>query len=417
MADPPDETRRKTGMFKTYEYEAKDHGPYRVILQLLDNQDGKLKINKLSLGRLLTKKDEYKKNIQNLRMLGANRVMAFLSSYQSANNLQKDSMLKKNNLKAYIPRNFVSVSGVVAGVPTDMTIDEIKENIKSDVPILDIARLHRYEEGKKVEAQRISITFRSNKLPTEVKMFCCINTVRPFISKPVLCHKCLRYNHQTDGCRSKKRCSNCTQQHENMDDGCQNKTKCLYCKTEHKTTDEDCPERVRQKNIKTIMAKTTLTYMEAREQNPILTQNRYEMLQNLDEYPTLPSSYSAITAGNFKPAQGYKPKPQSQKRSVQEVVIADTVEVFKDKRKKKDNEEQNGAALFNKFKVSEFEKWTQYMEEQRKQTQQDPIQKYIDEAMVIAMNNPSASGRRADMQLANNTPMPIISTPQTETNI
>lgn len=381
MADPPD--RGKNRVYKTYEYDQKDTGPYRVIVQLVDNQDGKLRINKLSLGRLLSKVDEYKKNVQNLRMLGANRVLAFMATHQSANKLQKDTLLTKHNLKAYIPRNFVSVTGVVAGVPTDMTIEEIKDNIKADVPIMDIARLHRYEGGIKVEAQRISVTFRTNKLPTQVRMFCCINSVRPFISKPVLCTNCLRYNHKTESCRSKKRCENCAQQHEDIEtEDCPNKTKCLYCKLEHRTTVEDCPERVRQKNIKTIMAKTTLTFMEAKEQNPILTQNRYEVLENADEFPMLPNSFSTVTGGNFKPTQGFKPKPkpQSQKRGVQDVVIADEVAVFKDTKKLKENEEQNGVALFNKFRVTDYERWAQHMEEQRRRSLQEPGEENIEEA-------------------------------------
>lgn len=395
MADPPDDRGRNIGMFKTYEYDQKDHGPFRVILQLLENPEGKLKINKL--GRLLSKVDEYKANIQNLRMLGANRELVFLSSYQSAKKLQKDTLLMKNNLKAYIPRNFVSVIGVVAGVPIDMSIDEIKENIKSDVPIMGIARLHRYEEGKKEEAQRICITFRTNKLPADVKMFCCINTVRPFISKPVLCYNCLRYNHKTKSCRSRKRCQNCALQHENMEtEECPNKTRCLYCKSEHRTTEQDCPERVRQKNIKVIMSKSTLTFMEAKEQNPILTQNRYEALENVDDFPMLPNSFSTITAGNFKPTQGYKPKPQPQKRSVHDVIIANEVEVFKDKKKKKDSEEQNGTALFNKFKVTESEKWTSHMDEQRKRTLEEPAGTFSDDT------NSSTSRLQTSLQPTSN---------------
>ncbi|XP_058817391.1 uncharacterized protein LOC131680698 [Topomyia yanbarensis] len=89
-----------------------------------------------------TKIDEYKQNATNVRALGRNKVLVFLKCFQTANKLQSDQVLRKNNYKTYIPRNFVSVAGVVAGVPTDMSIDEIQENISSQYSILAINRLH-----------------------------------------------------------------------------------------------------------------------------------------------------------------------------------------------------------------------------------------------------------------------------------
>lgn len=290
-----------------------------------------------------------------------------MSSYQSANELQDYSMLKHYRYKAYIPRSFVTVSGVIAGVPVDMTIDEIEDNISSDVPILSINRLHRYEGKEKLETHKIGITFRANKLPSHVRIFCCINRVSPFVSKPVLCFNCLRYNHRADNCRSKKRCMNCTQQHEEVDGNiCSFKTKCLYCKTEseHRTVDTTCPEWNRQRNIKTIMAKTTLSYMEAKEQNPILTQNRYEALECPEEFPTIQESYASMAAGNYKLKEGFRYKTQQAKRSIQEVSAAEKVTIPADKKKKNDGE-QDGVALYNKHSVSDYERFAQQFSKQR----------------------------------------------------
>lgn len=200
-------------------------------------------------------------------------------------------------------------------------------------------------------------------------MFCCINTVRPFINRPVLCLNCLRYNHKTENCKSRKRCPNCAAMHEGMETGeCQNPRKCFYCKSEHRTSDEDCPERTRQRNIKTIMARTTLTYMEAKEQNPVLTQNRYDMLTDNEEFPALPNTYSDMAAGEYTVKPAFKPKAPRTKRPIEDVVIADQVEVFVDKKKKASGEgERNGVALFNKFRVTDYERWAQRMAEQRSQ--------------------------------------------------
>ncbi|XP_065093722.1 uncharacterized protein LOC135714313 [Ochlerotatus camptorhynchus] len=48
------------------------------------------------------------------------------------------------------------------------------------------------------------------------------------------------------------------------------------------------------------MAKQNLTYVEARELVPtILSSNKYELLANADEYPTIPESFAKMTAGNY----------------------------------------------------------------------------------------------------------------------
>lgn len=364
MADPP----KAVKTYKLYEYDKTDPAPYRVIVQLIDDKSGSVQLNKLTFGKLMTKTEEYKKNISNIRALGKFKAMVFMESHQAANQLQKDPQLKANNYKAYIPRSFVSVSGVVAGVPTDMTIEEIQENITCTSPILSINRLHRYEDGNKIPTNRVGITFRASVLPKEVRLFCCINSVRPFVNRPVLCLNCLRYNHATENCRSKKRCPNCSAMHDEMELGeCQYPKKCFYCKTDHRTSDASCPERTRQRNIKNLMAKTTLTYMEVKEQNPVLTQNRYDILTNGEEFPSLPQTYSSMTAGEFRAKPEYRYKPQRAKRPIEEdVILADQVQVFADKKKKQSGEpSNNGVALFNKFRVTDFDRWAQLNEAAR----------------------------------------------------
>lgn len=116
------------------------------------------------------------------------------------------------------------------------------------------------------------------------------------------------------------------------------------------------------------MARTTLTYMEAKEQNPVLTQNRYDMLTDNEEFPALPNTYSDMAAGEYTVKPAFKPKAPRTKRPIEDVVIADQVEVFVDKKKKASGEgERNGVALFNKFRVTDYERWAQRMAEQRSQ--------------------------------------------------
>lgn len=373
MSKPPNPDPDPPGKkYETCEYSQTDNAPYRIIAELEDDQKGTLKINKLTLGKILSATAEYKSNISNMRPLGQKKVLIFVKNYEVANRMQKDMRLKRLNYNLYVPRSFISVTGVVAGVPTDMTLEEIKENMQCQVPILDVRRLHRYIDDVKTPSNRISVTFRASKLPEEVKLYCCLNKVTAFINKPVICHNCLRYGHKTDSCRSKKRCSVCAQQHDGMDSGdCPNPKKCMYCKKAHKTTDSECPEWTRQRNIKTIMSKTNLTFMEARELNPVLTQNRYEILENVDEFPAPAESFANMAAGNYKTKNPTQYRQQRNKRPIhqeEEVNIADKIQVYANKKNKTvGEEEKNGVALFNKYKVTDFDRWAHRFEQLRQQ--------------------------------------------------
>lgn len=371
MSDPNPNPGLSGKTFETCEYSQTDNAPYRIFAELEDDKQGTCKINKLTLGKILSATKDYKTNVINMRPLGQKKVLIFVKNYEVANRMQKDQRLKGLNYKLYVPRSFISVTGVVAGVPTDMTLAEIKENMQCQIPILDVRRLHRFVDNVKTPSNRISVTFRASKLPEEVKLYCCLNKVLAFINKPVICHNCLRYGHKTDSCRSRKRCSVCANQHEDMGNGdCPNPKKCMYCKTAHRTTDSECPEWTRQRNIKTIMSKTNLTYMEARELNPVLTQNRYEILENVDEFPTPVDSFADMVAGSFKTKNPIQYRPPRNKRTLQQedVNIADKIQVFADKKKKTDQEgEQNGVALFNKYRVTDFDRWAKRFEQLRQQ--------------------------------------------------
>lgn len=70
--------------YQVYEYNQTDTSPFRVIVQLRDDDAGQLRINKLSLGKVLSKSDEYKKNITNMRALGASFPEVLPDSQQDA---------------------------------------------------------------------------------------------------------------------------------------------------------------------------------------------------------------------------------------------------------------------------------------------------------------------------------------------
>ncbi|XP_062703499.1 uncharacterized protein LOC134285957 [Aedes albopictus] len=357
-----------------YQYEHGDQGPFRVIVELIDTQDGRVKINKLSLACTLRKMPLYKTHVTEMKQVGRNKLMVYFNNYQIANRLTTDEHLKDKNYRAYIPRHLVSVTGVIAGVPLDISAEEIMDELECEYPVMAVYRMNRHVNGKKEPTMRLSVTFRAAKLPEHVRIFCCSVGVRAFYRKTVLCQNCLRYNHLTANCKSKRRCENCSRAHDRQEEynECRQPQRCLYCRTAHKTTDFNCPERTRQNNVQAIMARTSLTAIEAVEQFPIQTRNYYEALVDRAQEPTPAESFASMTAGKYKAR--FAPPPRPRKRTgVTEtsVNIADQVVVMQEKKKKTDGEcETNGVALFNKYKVTEAEKWKNQLRQAAKQQQE-----------------------------------------------
>lgn len=365
-------------------YNRTDQGPYRLYVELRDTLNGVRRINKYSLGSKLRKMQGYKQYIDDMKQVGRNRIMVYVSSYVKANSLMEEiNQDQHGEYKAYVPVHLVCVTGIVAGIPADIPIEEIQEDMQSDVPIVSVRRMTRKEGLERVPINRISVMFRARTLPERVRLFCCSSSVKPFIQKLVVCGKCLRFNHYADNCRSNRRCGQCLAPHETEEEfnNCTKPMRCAHCKsTEHKTQDESCKEKMRQLNIKKLMAKSAITFTEAKELYPIWTQNSYELLENADEFPSLPSTYVEMSGRITNPL-----REQWQRTNEQRVKIQPAVKMYKDKPKdtnkkptggKRPRTEEakqtetaassnepepgsqtNGVALNNVHKVTEKEKW------------------------------------------------------------
>lgn len=381
------------------EYTTADSGPYRIYFEPLIEGD---RINKFSLGSALRKMDQYRKHIVDMKQVGRNKIMVYINSYVKANSLIQDVEAGIiGDYRAYVPLHLVCVTGVIAGVPADIPIEEIQEDIVCEVPIVSVRRLNRFVDGAPTPTNRISIRFRSNVLPERIRLFCCSSRVTPFVQKLVICENCLRFNHRAANCKGKKRCERCSVQHENAEQfrNCANEAKCAFCKsTTHTSGSQDCPEKARQYNIKRLMAKQTLTYAEAREQFPV-TSNMYAPLENIDEYPALQNSFATMTEGTFTNTLREQWAQTNQPRNK----ITPAVKIFqgKDNNKKpagskrprtnsksKDEKSNNnnkqselnsgsearietvtGTALNNPFKVTEKERWEHIQQQERRKAE------------------------------------------------
>lgn len=182
----------------------------------------------------------------------------YTNNYKSANEIVESEVLKTHNYEAFIKFNTITKKGIVFGVPTEMDIEEIKSEIKTEMQIVDIYRVTYYENNKEHPTQRVVVTFRITTLEESIKIYGVNKKLRPYINKTILCKNCLRYNHRENNCKAKKRCDRCAEEHN--EDQCENSIKCIYCKEDHKTTDiKKCNEFQRQQKINKIIQEHTRT--------------------------------------------------------------------------------------------------------------------------------------------------------------
>lgn len=284
----------------SYMYVARDAPPYRVYIEIMDNTK---RINKFSVGSMLRKMDKYRNHMTELKYLGRNKIIVFFNSWVKANMLVGEETLREKGYKAYIPRHLVCITGVIGGIPMDIEMEDIQQDVECMYSVVNVYRLNRWdrEQGKKVASNRVSVTFRSNKLPESMKVFGTSVKVQPYVRRFVFCENCHRFGHRKESCKSNKRCERCSRIHTESAEECQYQMKCLHCrKTDHRSTDPNCPSRQREVSIKTMMSKKNLTYVEARELvAPVSTQNMYDVLADVAEYPPLPNTYAMMTAGRY----------------------------------------------------------------------------------------------------------------------
>ncbi|XP_062702627.1 uncharacterized protein LOC134285589 [Aedes albopictus] len=362
------------------------------------------RINKFSLGSMLRELQGYKNHIFDMKQIGRNKIMVVFNSYIKANAIVEFINNENGMYTAYIPKHVVCISGVIAGIPNDITTEQIFTDLQSEVPVVDVYRLNRYVNGEKqpsnLDSNRVSITFRASRLPERVRLFCCVSKIQPFVQKVVFCKKCLRYNHKAENCKGFRRCQTCSERHEEEPyDNCQQQKKCLHCKKPHNTGSVGCPERLRQQQIKSIMAKKNYTFVEAREMVSFTSNNIFEPLNSLQDMPTLAETLSGSS----------DLKAQWQQTNNPRVPITPAVKLYTEKKKKpqnkrkrpattestmdspeplpgpsgtsKINQEENGVVLHNPHKVYEMEKWKTMLQDNRRNIEASVTNKYQNKAM------------------------------------
>lgn len=282
-------------------YQYTDKYPFCVLIESNEGNIGRL--HAIKVGHFLKENPNINKFIEKISPLGRNKIKVSLTNFKAANELITDNCIKNNNLIAYIPKLYVEKRGIVKGIDTFFSEEYILNEVKAEHSnVISVNRKFRKikdqnNQEKLVPRQLITLSFQGNSLPKLIHINKVEFEVEPYVFPVIQCLGCLRFGHVQQNCKGKKRCITCGETHD------ENVTcfmKCIFCKSEqHDSRSKECEEYKIQKSIKETMARCNLTFLEAKKvyNNPsfanILTQNRYQALNNLSEYPPLnPNSQS-----------------------------------------------------------------------------------------------------------------------------
>ena len=142
--------------------------------------------------------------------MGDGKLMIFAASKEQREVILKKDTLNKANITSHVPGVKSGKRGVITGIPTSVSIEEIKNSLKGG-EIVDAKRLTKGKE--KIESMSILLWFK-NDMAYKVQMGFMCYPVREYIPHPMRCFKCQRFGHVAAQCRGKLRCAKCGNEHE-----------------------------------------------------------------------------------------------------------------------------------------------------------------------------------------------------------
>lgn len=147
--------------------------------------------------------------------------------------------------------------GVIYDVDVAIPNEDLPILVKTATPDSTIIQVSRIGNSRCVK-----IVFKGDTIPSNVKVGHFRHPVKPFIPKPLQCHKCLRLGHVRGVCNHAAVCARCAGFHTT--ESCQaTEFKCRNCKGSHEATSRTCPRIKKEWSILKEMVREGSTHREA----------------------------------------------------------------------------------------------------------------------------------------------------------
>ena len=130
--------------------------------------------------------------------------------------------------------------GVIYGVPTEMTDDEILNELKHQ-GVIDVKRIMKRSKSnvKSIEIEEsrpnfipmrsVIIAFNRTNLPSNITMCYQHFEVKLYIPPVLRCFQCQRYGHGIAQCRAKMKCVRCGEDHKFEECNRKERPICINC--------------------------------------------------------------------------------------------------------------------------------------------------------------------------------------------
>lgn len=201
--------------------------------------------------------------------------------------------IREKGLTPKILPHFVSKAGIVFDIPTQISEKEFLESTRSSIEILKVQRITRKRKDGNgsmeiIPTKNMKIIFKGNSIPREVFFGYTKINVKYFIPFGQ-CYRCFRYNHFAQNCKQTyELCRSCYNKHEKEEECLE--VKCNNCKGNHPPIEKYCPAREKAYALKKMMVIENLSIKEARTRYSNIFSNRFPILGDNEEFPTLRTS-------------------------------------------------------------------------------------------------------------------------------
>lgn len=307
-------------------YQDTNQGPFVVWIQYArkEGATSKVPISPFKVGKLVA--DKYA-GIISIEKIARFRVEVYLKTGSEANQLAQDVILGENGYAALIPPFRLGRKGLVKGIDTDITTQEIQNGVLSPYPVIGVERLNRKNKFPSednndtwIPSETVVLTFEGQCLPTEVWLCKVRVEVEPYVTLPTMCFNCFRPGHSSKTCKFGRKCSMCG---EDVHDGvCEGQVpRCGNCEGAHISTSRDCPVYVREKEIRRLMGCYNMSMMAARRHVIKGYQPTHMTKENFPEMRAKnPISYSnAVRVQQEEEDKSQKPWQHQQKKNESQI--------------------------------------------------------------------------------------------------
>ena len=133
-------------------------------------------------------------------------------SASHANNFVSALNASNKDMFAFIPSSFINSYGVVRNIPLKYSVQDLMNNVISEVPIKSIYRFQRRDvdkPGSLLPTFSIKIEFGGDSVPERILFNFAYLKVDMYVPEVKLCRQCGRLGHTEKYCKGEKRCLRC----------------------------------------------------------------------------------------------------------------------------------------------------------------------------------------------------------------